>query len=493
MRAVWHAGRWAGGARRGPHVSQFCARRTGVRFRLRAPRLYRAGRLAHRTRRQHRKCLKRDFLLRDARWVGQPKGTGSQLCLPVGTTRSYGSQTPLSPAGNGTKTIRVSQSVSGLQPLTTYHYRIVASSPAGTTKGQDRTFTTPKIPLSLAITGVPDPVIFRKLLPGRGHAIRDRRRRPRDRPAGPPLPIHRRLQERRQPGGHESHRGLLIPVPRPARKHAAACGDGRQTGSVQPRRARERRGSGLLPRAFSRPPRLRAPVRHGRPSGGRRARRLPAAVPGHKSVNEGGTSVKAGTPSSRASAASYASTDAVSTARSSRSQPGHTYPTTAPPSSSAERSQHVESPLALSGAATLALSGTAVAATGQQISVNGTGGAPAPSGATDAQQQAAYDRALAAAISDAQTKAQMVAQQLSLTASPAADLHRASGRPPRLLRRRLLAWCRGDRRVGQRERRRPPLRKRPADADPRQAQEAQRRRPTGHRPATTPASSPRPT
>jgi hypothetical protein len=71
--------------------------------------------------------------------------------------------------------------------------------------------------------------------------------------------------------------------------------------------------------------------------------------------------------------------------------------------------------LALSGAATLALSGTAVAATGQQISVNGTGGASVPSGATDAQQQVAYDQALSAAISDAQTKAQMVAQQLSLT------------------------------------------------------------------------------
>jgi len=71
--------------------------------------------------------------------------------------------------------------------------------------------------------------------------------------------------------------------------------------------------------------------------------------------------------------------------------------------------------LALSGAATLALSGTAVAATGQQISVNGTGAASVPSGATDAQQQVAYDQALSAAISDAQTKAQMVAQQLSLT------------------------------------------------------------------------------
>ncbi len=74
--------------------------------------------------------------------------------------------------------------------------------------------------------------------------------------------------------------------------------------------------------------------------------------------------------------------------------------------------------LALSGAATLAMSGTAVATSGQQISVNGTGGASVPSEATDAQQQAAYNQALAAAISDAQTKAQMVAQQLSLTLGP---------------------------------------------------------------------------
>jgi len=74
--------------------------------------------------------------------------------------------------------------------------------------------------------------------------------------------------------------------------------------------------------------------------------------------------------------------------------------------------------VALAGAATLALSGTALAATGQQLSVNGTGGASVPDGATNAQQQTAYDQALTAAISDAQTKAQIVAQQLSLTLGP---------------------------------------------------------------------------
>jgi hypothetical protein len=74
--------------------------------------------------------------------------------------------------------------------------------------------------------------------------------------------------------------------------------------------------------------------------------------------------------------------------------------------------------VALAGAATLALSGTALAASGQQISVNGAGGASVTDGATDGQQQAAYDQALSAAIGDAQTKAQMVAQQLSLTLGP---------------------------------------------------------------------------
>jgi len=74
--------------------------------------------------------------------------------------------------------------------------------------------------------------------------------------------------------------------------------------------------------------------------------------------------------------------------------------------------------VALAGAVAFALSGTALAATGQQLSVNGTGDAPVPDGATNGQQQAAYAQALSAAISDAQTKVQMVAQQLSLTLGP---------------------------------------------------------------------------
>jgi hypothetical protein len=89
-----------------------------------------------------------------------PRGQETDYVFQYGPTRSYGSQTPLSPAGSGTKTLRVSQAVSGLLALTRYHYRIVATNAAGSTKGTDRTFTTPEIPLSLAITGVPNPVVF---------------------------------------------------------------------------------------------------------------------------------------------------------------------------------------------------------------------------------------------------------------------------------------------------------------------------------------------
>jgi hypothetical protein len=44
--------------------------------------------------------------------------------------------------GSGTNEISVSVEISGLDPETTYHYRIVASSSAGTVYGADTTFTT---------------------------------------------------------------------------------------------------------------------------------------------------------------------------------------------------------------------------------------------------------------------------------------------------------------------------------------------------------------
>ena len=88
------------------------------------------------------------------------KGQTTTYVFQYGTTSGYGAQTPLAPAGNGTITIKVSQAITGLQPDTTYHYRIVAVNSAGTTDGKDDTLTTTKIPLSLQIVGAPNPVVF---------------------------------------------------------------------------------------------------------------------------------------------------------------------------------------------------------------------------------------------------------------------------------------------------------------------------------------------
>jgi hypothetical protein len=89
-----------------------------------------------------------------------PRGEAANYYFEYGPTSAYGSQTPLAPAGNGTSTVNVNQAIAGLQAFTTYHYRIVAVGPGGTSKGAERTFTTPKIPLSVAIVGVPNPVLF---------------------------------------------------------------------------------------------------------------------------------------------------------------------------------------------------------------------------------------------------------------------------------------------------------------------------------------------
>jgi hypothetical protein len=89
-----------------------------------------------------------------------PNGLITNYVFQYGTTSGYGGQTPLAPAGNGTISIRLSQSVAGLQPGTTYHYRIVAVNSAGTANGKDRTFKTASVPLSVQIAGVPNPVVF---------------------------------------------------------------------------------------------------------------------------------------------------------------------------------------------------------------------------------------------------------------------------------------------------------------------------------------------
>jgi hypothetical protein len=88
------------------------------------------------------------------------EGEDTTYHFQYGTTTGYGATTPLGPAGNGTVSIKISQFISGLQSGTIYHYRVVATNATGTTNGKDRTFTTARVPLSLQIAGVPNPVPF---------------------------------------------------------------------------------------------------------------------------------------------------------------------------------------------------------------------------------------------------------------------------------------------------------------------------------------------
>lgn len=89
-----------------------------------------------------------------------PRGSATSYYFQYGPTRLYGGQTPIGGAGAGHGDVEVTAALTGLQPLTVYHYRLVAVSSAGTTFGSDRAFQTTKVPLSLAILTTPNPVPF---------------------------------------------------------------------------------------------------------------------------------------------------------------------------------------------------------------------------------------------------------------------------------------------------------------------------------------------
>jgi hypothetical protein len=60
-----------------------------------------------------------------------------------GTSPSYGLSTPKSNVGPGLNSVGKSATITKLEPGTTYHYRIVATSTAGTAQGGDQAFKTP--------------------------------------------------------------------------------------------------------------------------------------------------------------------------------------------------------------------------------------------------------------------------------------------------------------------------------------------------------------
>jgi hypothetical protein len=83
----------------------------------------------------------------------------TEVYFQYGATNKYGVQSAPTQVAAGTGSVPVSIPIAGLAAGTVYHYRLVATN-ATTALGNDKSFTTARIPLSLAITAAPNPVAF---------------------------------------------------------------------------------------------------------------------------------------------------------------------------------------------------------------------------------------------------------------------------------------------------------------------------------------------
>ena len=71
-----------------------------------------------------------------------PGGQSTSWYVEYGTTTGYGKKTSSTSAGSGSSASTVNADLTGLSTGTTYHYRVVATNGAGTSRGEDAVFTT---------------------------------------------------------------------------------------------------------------------------------------------------------------------------------------------------------------------------------------------------------------------------------------------------------------------------------------------------------------
>jgi hypothetical protein len=85
-----------------------------------------------------------------------PESSPTSYYFEYGTSTAYGSKMPTAATtvGSGNGATPVSQNLTGLVEGTTYHYRLVAMSPEGTSTGEDMTFETPAAPGGAALGGM---------------------------------------------------------------------------------------------------------------------------------------------------------------------------------------------------------------------------------------------------------------------------------------------------------------------------------------------------
>jgi phosphodiesterase/alkaline phosphatase D-like protein len=75
-----------------------------------------------------------------------PNGRDTTYYFEYGTSSTYGTKTSAKSAGSSTSPQNESASITGLQAGRTYHFRVVASSDAGTSEGKDASFATSGAP-----------------------------------------------------------------------------------------------------------------------------------------------------------------------------------------------------------------------------------------------------------------------------------------------------------------------------------------------------------
>jgi hypothetical protein len=87
-----------------------------------------------------------------------PRGANTTYYFQLGTSSLYGTVTPAGTVAAGSGRVKVTAAISGMAPVTTYHYRLVAQNSQGVARGSHRTFKTKKVPLGFSVAATPNPV-----------------------------------------------------------------------------------------------------------------------------------------------------------------------------------------------------------------------------------------------------------------------------------------------------------------------------------------------
>lgn len=150
-----------------------------------------------------------------------PNGEATDYYFEYGTTKSYGTKIPAGgdgEAGEGSIAIGVDEVITGLEPETTYHFRLVALSTGGEDAGEDEEFTTeaepePEEPGPSVSARVDSEPVDDRLFVGLRHADGSMTRWAGDEPDAAGIPTGIKFSNS-APGGHRDASLTLIRDPR---------------------------------------------------------------------------------------------------------------------------------------------------------------------------------------------------------------------------------------------------------------------------------------